>query len=131
MSGETIVDPPWLDSDSKRETCDQILCASQSRTKANRRRYEEPPLDNLALCEQIKRAGPTLIAPNVERDAQDFHGIFGRPCALLPESASVSPDKAARIRPCDAKSRRRRQITLGQFRESIRIVAELCLRFVK
>jgi hypothetical protein len=116
---------------SKRETPDQILCAFQSRTKANRRRYEEPPLDNPALSEPTRRAGPTLIAPNAERDAQNFPGIFGRSCGLLPESASVSLDKAARIQPCDARSRRRRKIALRQFRKPIWIAAKLCLRFIE
>ena len=90
---------------SRRETCDQILCVSQSRSKANYRRCEKPQLDNPVLYELTKRAGRISIVPNAERDAQDFDEIFGRPCVLLPESASVSADRAARIEPYAARSR--------------------------
>ena len=116
---------------SKRETSDQILCVSQSRSKANLRRYEKPQPDIPELYELTKRACRTLGVQDVERHARDFHGIFDRPYALLPESAPVKLGRVARIQPYDARSRGRGKIMLGQFLESVRVTAKICLCFVK
>jgi len=109
----------------------KVFVCPNPKTKANRRRYERPQPDIPALYELTKRAGRTSGVPDVERDGRDFHGIFDRPYALLPESAPVRLDRIARIQPCDARSRGRRKVTLGQFWESIWVTAKVCLCFVK
>ena len=68
---------------------------------------KKPQPDDPALFELAKRVNPILIVPNAERDAQDFDGIFGRPCALLPGSRLLNLDTAARIARSDARSRGR------------------------
>jgi len=69
---------------------------SQSRPKANRRRYEQQQLGNPALYELTTRADRILDVPSAVRRAQDSQGRSREPYGSHVESPVVTSDRVAK-----------------------------------
>src|SRR5436305_9340609 len=116
---------------SKGEICGQIPCVSQSRPKANRRRYEQQQLGNPALYELTTRADRILDVPSAVRRAQDSQGRSREPYGSHVESPVVRFDRVAKTPGCRATSRTRRKIALSYFWKFFWLAAKCILYFVK
>ena len=107
------------------ENVGQTPCVCRSKTTATHHLAGERLHDNPSSPELTRREDPPVAVPDEGWDEQDSERSVCRPSASRTESVLAADGRVAKTLAPPAMSRRRSEIALGDFRECLRLCAEV------